>query len=96
MLAVILAELLLGAVLALVFAVLHSLGPWRGTAVGRQLMMMAVVTAGELGTLGALAAGYRPPMWLLVAGFGLVDLVMVRWLWLLWQARHVGAEARDA
>jgi hypothetical protein len=83
-----LAELALGVLAAAVFIVAHGRGPWRFTPEGRQLMGMAVASGGELATLLAVLLGWRPPWLLLIAGYGLIDVVMVRWVWLLLRAQH--------
>lgn len=81
-------ELAIGVLAGLGFVAVHGAGPWRHTRAGRQLMAMAAIGTGELATLLLIAEGVAVPMWVLVAGYGLVDVVMIRWLLLRWRSRR--------
>lgn len=96
--AILAVELALGAAAAGVFAVLHARTKWwrrpraaRGEATHKisvQLTVMALASGGELATLLAIVAGWHPPLWLLLAGYALIDIVMIRWVVLLVRTRH--------
>lgn len=86
---VLLAELLAGAAAGGVFLVLALWGRWR-TRVAWQLVSAAAVSTGELLTLAAVLSGWRPPWLVLIAGYAAVDVVMVRWVWLLLRTRNRG------
>lgn len=82
-------ELALGVLLWLTFiAGFAGRGRWMDTPAGRQMMVAAVVGCGEMASLCALAFGVTMPTWVYFVGFGLVDVVVARWVWLLWWSRH--------
>lgn len=86
---VILAELAIALAGGLAFVVLYAArSPWRDSPMGRHLMAFMAVTAVELGTLLALGLGVPVPAWLIAAGFGALDLVVLQRLWLLIKAQR--------
>lgn len=84
------AELGLALLVVLGFVVVHGAGPWRRTAAGRQLMVMAVVAASEFAVLLAVLYRVHLPWLLLAVVYGAVDVVMIRWLLLRWRFRREG------
>lgn len=85
---IILAELGVSVVAWLVFLAM-SRGMW-SSPTGRQMTLAALVALAEAASLLALGLGLRVPAALFVVGFGLADVVVLRWVWLRWRARRQG------
>lgn len=88
-------ELIIAALLWVVFIVIHACGPWYSTRSGRQLMAMAIV--GLLETLGLLMIGLNHPLplWMYVVIFGFTDALMIGWLVLIVKARVIESRLRS-
>lgn len=56
---------------------------WRDTSMGRHMMAVSVVMAGEAGVLLAALLGLEVPLWLFAFGFGVLDVLLVQRLVLL-------------
>lgn len=86
---VVLVELGIATVAGLVFLVLYAWrSRWHETAMGRHMMVFAVVTAAEAGSLFALGLGLPVPLWLFAVGYGLLDAVVIQRLYLLLKAQR--------
>lgn len=86
---IILVELAVATVAGLVFLVLYGWrSRWRETAMGRHMMVFAVVTAVEAGSLFALGLGLPVPLWMFAVGYGLLDAVLIQRLFLLLKAQR--------
>ena len=96
MIAVILAEVLVGCVGCLAFVVLYGLrSPWRESPMGRHIMAFSAASASELGSLFALGMGAPVALWVFAIIFGLFDLVILQRLVLLWRAQRADASRKD-
>ena len=85
MITVVIVELAVAVLFGGVFAVAFGVSaPWWKDPVSQQLMAMAIIITGADLSLLAAALGFRVPLWWFVVEFGAVDVVMARWLWLLW------------
>lgn len=82
-------ELAVGVLAGIVFIAAYWRAPWGKSPAGRHMMAVTAVMAGELATLLLLLLGVRVPLWVFVAGYAVMDLVMLHRLWLLRQARRV-------
>ncbi len=89
MITIILVELAVALTVTIAFLVLYAArSPWRTSQMGRHLFAFMLVLAGELGSLLALGLGFPVPLWLLMLGFGALDVVVVQRLWLLVKAQR--------
>lgn len=89
MITVILVELAIALAVTVAFLVLYAArSPWRSSEMGLHLFAFMLVLAGELGSLLALGLGIPVPLWLLVLGFGALDVVVVQRLLLLLKAQR--------
>lgn len=96
MIGLVIGQIVALATIWLAFIAIHVTTPgWWRSPVGRQLAAMAVVSFGEAASLVALGAGLSVPMWVLAVGYGAMDVVMARWLWLQWRARQEGKRDVD-
>lgn len=85
----IVAELGAALVLWLIFVGMYvSRHQWSAGPVGRQMLVASIAAAGEAGALLLLGLGVPVPPLVFLVGFGLTDLVVARWVWLLWLARR--------
>lgn len=86
---VILVELAIAAVAGLVFVILYALrSRWRETPMGRHVMVLSAVMACEAASLLALGVGVPVPLWVLAAGYGLMDALVLQRLVLLVRAQR--------
>jgi hypothetical protein len=91
MTAVILVELAIAALVGVAFVLLYALrSRWRSTAVGRHMMVFALVTTGEAASLFALGLGAPVPLWVFAVGYGLTDFLVIQRLYLLIKAQQSG------
>lgn len=85
---IVLFELALTIILGLIFILFHSRTPWYRTPIGWQLMITFVASVGESFILFLLGLGIVVPGPIFVIGYGVINIVMIRWLVLLWRARR--------
>jgi hypothetical protein len=88
MLNLILVELAVAALAGVAFVGVYVRSPWLRTPAGRHMMAVSLVMAAEAGTLLAVGAGVRVPLWAFAVGYGLIDVVVLHRLVLLWHARR--------
>lgn len=89
MTALILVELAIAAAVGLAFVALYAWrSRWRDTTMGRHMMVMSALMAGEAGSLLALGLGAPIPLWVFAVGYGAMDVVVVQRLVLLLRAQR--------
>lgn len=81
-------ELAIGVIAGVAFIAAYWRAPWGKSPAGRHMMAVTAVMAGELVTLLLLLLGVKVPVWVFIAGYGIMDVVVIHRLWLLYQARR--------
>lgn len=61
---------------------------WRATPMGRHMMVVSAVMAGEAGSLFLLGIGVPVPLWLFAVGYGAMDILLLQRLLLLLRAQR--------